>query len=244
MEELDTKTLLAMSRTCSTFRSLLHSDQGAAAWKCARANTGRIPDLLAKDLEEWMLASLLFDTTCHVRRPFLSPRHGDETDVNPRSRFLSPRQICHKNRAQTVDYVLRARGCANCMRNNSVRRDKMKNGGLLHRKVWECVPESKCKSRAGKRVPPQSVTHVIACVPGSPGYGEVYLFYWTSTLYAVSDRLFALDGKPGFDTYVEERRKVKAAATVDGVTLAQWESRYAMKRQDDKADATASRKQK
>ena len=76
MEELDTKTLLAMSRTCSTFRSLLHSDQGAAAWKCARANTGGIPDLQAKDLEEWMLASLLFDSTCRVRRPFLlaSPR--------------------------------------------------------------------------------------------------------------------------------------------------------------------------
>lgn len=69
MEELDTKTLLAMSRTCSTFRSLLHSAQGAAAWKCARANTGEIPDLQAKDLEEWMLASLLFDSTCHVRQP-------------------------------------------------------------------------------------------------------------------------------------------------------------------------------
>lgn len=76
MEELDTKTLLAMSRTCSTFRSLLHSDQGAAAWKCARANTGEIPDLQAKDLEEWMLASLLFDSTCHVRQPFLPPRQA------------------------------------------------------------------------------------------------------------------------------------------------------------------------
>lgn len=61
---------------------------------------------------------------------------------------------------------------------------------------------------------------------------------------AVSERLFALDGKPGFEAYLEERRKVKAAATVDGVTLAQWESRYAVKRQHDQADAAASRKQK
>lgn len=68
MEKLDTKTLLAMSRTCSTFRSLLHSDQGTTAWKRARANTSAIPDLQADDLEEWMLASLLFDSTCHVRR--------------------------------------------------------------------------------------------------------------------------------------------------------------------------------
>lgn len=71
MSELDTKTLLAMSRTCSLFRRLLHSPQGTSIWKAARSNTSDIPDLTAGDLEEWMYASLLFDSTCHV-----SPKSG------------------------------------------------------------------------------------------------------------------------------------------------------------------------
>ena len=133
------------------------------------------------------------------------------------------------------------------MRKNSVRRENMKYGVSFHHKVWECVPESKCESRIELAVPLDLVLIplLVLCALGSPGYGgEVYLFYWRPTVYAVSERLFALDGKPGFDAYLEERRKVKAGATADGVTLAQWESRYAMKRQDDKADATTSRKRK
>ncbi|GAA5980049.1 hypothetical protein JCM10908_001512 [Rhodotorula pacifica] len=197
MEELDTKTLLAMYRTCSAFRSLLRSDQGATAWKSARANTGAIPDLQAEDLPEWMLASLLFDSTCH---------------------------ICQKGRASTVDYVLRGRGCASCMRKNSCRRDKMKNAASFHGKVWECVPESKW----------------------TPGYGGgvSYTFYWMPTVDAVSERLLELDGKDGFDEYVAERRKVKAAATADGAALAQWETRYAMEKKDDKRNASKARRQK
>lgn len=120
----------------------------------------------------------------------------------------------------------------------------MKDEARFHRKVWECVPESKCKSCDSKRFPGLSSAHVHTCALGSPMYGQVYLFYWTPTVHAVSERLFTLDGKPGFDAYLDERRKIKAAATADGVTLAQWESRYAMKRQDDKADATTSRKRK
>lgn len=68
MSALDTKSLLAMSRTCSAFRSLLHSSQGTSCWKAARRNTSLMPDLKARDLTEWEYASLLFDNTCHVRR--------------------------------------------------------------------------------------------------------------------------------------------------------------------------------
>ncbi|GAA5864477.1 hypothetical protein JCM3774_005140 [Rhodotorula dairenensis] len=196
MEELDTKTLLAMSRTCSTFRSLLHSDQGAAAWKSARANTGGIPDLRASDLEEWMLASLLFDSTCHV---------------------------CQKGRAQTVDYVLRARGCAPCMRTNSLRRERISSEASFHSRVWECVPQSDWSS----------------------GFDEqVYHFYWLPTVRAVSARLFALDGEAGYDDYLKERRKIKAAAIEDGGALRRWDARYAAHKQDDKRNAAVSRKQK
>ncbi|GAA5985732.1 hypothetical protein JCM11641_007196 [Rhodosporidiobolus odoratus] len=91
MSHLDTKTLLAMSRACSSFRRLLHSRQGSSIWKAGRHNTHDLPDLAAQDLTEWEYASLVFDTTCHV---------------------------CHKPKASTVNYTHRVRCCAHCMRQN------------------------------------------------------------------------------------------------------------------------------
>ncbi|GAA5849978.1 hypothetical protein JCM8547_000972 [Rhodosporidiobolus lusitaniae] len=79
MSELDTKTLLAMSRTCSVARQLLHSTQGISCWEAARRNTGGIPDVKV-EMPEWELAALLFDSSCHV---------------------------CHKPRATTVNYTIK-----------------------------------------------------------------------------------------------------------------------------------------
>ncbi|GAA5904280.1 hypothetical protein JCM6882_003186 [Rhodosporidiobolus microsporus] len=196
MAQLDTKTLLAMSRTCSTFRNLLHSQQGTSIWKTGRQNTQQIPDLKAGDLKEWEYASLLFDSTCH---------------------------ICHKDRAKTTDWTLRARACADCMRGNSKRREKMTGEGRFHAKVWECVPESHW----------------------TPGYGgEVYCFFWLPTLRQVSARLDELAGKPEYNDFLAKRQKIHNLAREDARQIERWEQRYRMHKDDDKEEAKASRKRK
>ncbi|GAA5872542.1 hypothetical protein JCM16303_004556 [Sporobolomyces ruberrimus] len=67
LEHLDPKTLLAVSRTGSVFRRILHSDGGKSIWKLARRNVG-LADLQRPDVEEWELAQLLFDGTCVLCR--------------------------------------------------------------------------------------------------------------------------------------------------------------------------------
>ncbi|GAA5994860.1 F-box protein [Rhodotorula paludigena] len=192
MSALDTKTLLAMSRTCSAFRSLLHPSQGTSVWKAARYNTARIPDLTAGDLEEWMYASLLFDRTCHV---------------------------CQKARADTVDYVLRARACASCMRSNSKQQSKISRG--YHSQVWDCAPESRW----------------------SPGF-ETYTFFWVPTVASVSRRLYELKGKDGFDAFVAERKRIKQAAIVDGQQLRNWDVRFRASKITFEWDVKTSRRKK
>ncbi|BGP12823.1 hypothetical protein JCM10213_008084 [Rhodosporidiobolus nylandii] len=196
MSHLDTKTLLAMSRTCSSFRNLLHSGQGISVWKAARRNIG-LPDLKAGDLKEWEYASLMFDSTCHV---------------------------CQESRAHTVDYTLRARACAKCMRANSNQRSKTPGGEeRFHPKVWECCPESHW----------------------SPDYGsEVYKFFWMPTLRQVDKRLRELEGKTGYDTYLTERKRVSAVARQDEKALKNWEVKDRIAKDDEKIDAAASRKRK
>ena len=116
MQHLDPKTLLAMSRTCSILRTVLHSKGGLSAWKMARRNVG-LGDLTRPDVEEWELAQLLFDGTCVV---------------------------CGKSRAVTLDYVLFVRGCKTCMRGNSKRLEKL-HVGQYHKRAFEVVPFSLCK---------------------------------------------------------------------------------------------------
>ncbi|GAA5911507.1 hypothetical protein JCM8208_006860 [Rhodotorula glutinis] len=198
VSHLDTKTVLACSRTCSSFRTLLHSSQGKSCWKSARFNTSRIPDLEAGDLTEWEYASLLFDGTCH---------------------------ICHKPKAKTVDFHLRVRGCASCMRSNSLRAEKLR--GRKHPKALECALESKWSPYEDY------------------GFGgieqKVYTFYWDPQVRAVSQRLYELDGKPGFDEYVKERKRIKAAAKQDAAKLNRWEDMFA-RAKDDEAWAVSKRR--
>jgi hypothetical protein len=70
MHHLPTADVLSMSRTSSVLRRLLHSDQGKAVWRSGRKNVG-LPDLptMGKPggIEEWELAALIYDRTCHVR---------------------------------------------------------------------------------------------------------------------------------------------------------------------------------
>ncbi|BGP44878.1 hypothetical protein JCM10450v2_000693 [Rhodotorula kratochvilovae] len=199
MGQLDTKTLLAMSRTCSAFRTLLHSSQGTSCWKSARYNTSQIPDLEATDLEEWMYASLLFDSTCH---------------------------ICLKPRAKTVDFDLRARACAACMRSNSQRQEHIRS--RMHPRVWACVPQS---------------------LWSPPDYGfreerKTFTFFWLPTVRSVSSRLYELDGKDGFDDYVKRRKKDKAAAKKDAANIRDWENRHHWAERHSARDALANRQRK
>jgi len=159
MGKLDLKTLLSMSRTCSIFRRVLHSDGGSSAWKSARRNIG-LGDLRRPDVTEWELAQLLYDGTCVA---------------------------CGKTRAVTVDWVLFVRGCANCMRANSKRRELL-NEGAYHKLVWKCVPKSLCKltlsptdlfeARTGTTTDPCILNVSLA---GSPPYSdsEPMEFFWT-----------------------------------------------------------------
>ncbi|KPV78393.1 uncharacterized protein RHOBADRAFT_50866 [Rhodotorula graminis WP1] len=190
VSHLDTKTVLACSRTCSSFRTLLHSSQGTSCWKAARFNTSRIPDLEAGDLTEWDYALLLFDGNCHV---------------------------CHKPKAKTVDFYLRVRACAACMRSNSLRAEKIR--GKIHPKAFECALESTWSPYYDDW--------------GLGGERKVYTFFWDQHVRAVSRRLYELDGKPGFDEYVKERKRLKVAAKQDGSKLKNWENRFAMAKEDD-----------
>ncbi|GAA5890699.1 hypothetical protein JCM5296_004812 [Sporobolomyces johnsonii] len=111
MSHLDTKTVLAMSRSCSFFRRTLHSDHGVSVWRQARANTLGIPDLEAGDLKEWEYASLIYDWSCH---------------------------ICQDVPALHVDFVFKFRACFTCWRSNSKPRKGIT--GSDHPLLWECVP--------------------------------------------------------------------------------------------------------
>ncbi|GEM06347.1 hypothetical protein Rt10032_c01g0364 [Rhodotorula toruloides] len=197
MSELDMRTVLSMSRTCSLFRRLLHSPQGTSVSRAVRFNTSQIPALTAGDPEDWMYALLLFDSTC---------------------------QVCHKSRAQVTDWTLRVRACAKCMKANSKQRYKMYGMHSAHRVAWECVPESKW----------------------SPGYfdrGATYSFFWLPTIQAVSARLKELDGKPGFDEYVKEHKRIKQAATVDGAAIGRWHTTWQAVKNVEAWNAKLSRKE-
>ncbi|GAA5942334.1 uncharacterized protein JCM15063_002974 [Sporobolomyces koalae] len=91
MEQMNPKTLLAMSRTCSIFRSILHSPRGQTVWKCAREQIG-LNALQRPDVPEWEFASLLFESGCVV---------------------------CGNKRASFPNYVYFVRACGPCMRANS-----------------------------------------------------------------------------------------------------------------------------
>lgn len=71
-----------------------------------------------------------------------------------------------------------------------------------------------------------------------------YTYFWLPTVCAVSKRLKALDGKPGFDDYVAERKRVKAAAKVDGEDLGRWEVRWKVAKELAGTDAAQSRANK
>ncbi|GAA6001738.1 hypothetical protein JCM10207_002290 [Rhodosporidiobolus poonsookiae] len=196
MSQLDTKTLLAMSRTCSTFRSVLHADQGLSIWKDARRNSDGMPDLKAGDVKEWEYASLVYDSSCHV---------------------------CHKPRANTVDFTLRARACAKCMRANSNQRKKTPGGTSFHSLTWECCHESLW----------------------SPGlYGEPLHFWWLPTLKQVSKRLFELQGEDGYDDYVAACKHINKNARTDGVAIERWQARQKRAGERESDNATASRQRK
>ncbi|GAA5925659.1 F-box protein [Sporobolomyces koalae] len=115
MEQMDPKTLLAMSRTCSMFRSILHSPRGQTVWKCAREQVG-LSALQRPDVPEWGFASLLFEPGCVV---------------------------CGSGRAFFYDYVHFVRTCEKCMQDNSKQREYIKKS-LLHPRAFEVVPYSLC----------------------------------------------------------------------------------------------------
>lgn len=82
---------------------------------------------------------------------------------------------------------------------------------------------------------------------GSPGYfdeGAIYSFFWLPTVQAVSARLKELDGKPGFDDYVKERKRIKQAATVDGAAIGRWWATWQASKNMDAWDAKFSRQEK
>ncbi|GAA5942338.1 F-box protein [Sporobolomyces koalae] len=111
MEQMNPKTLLAMSRTCSIFRSILHSPRGQTVWKCAREQIG-LNALQRPDVPEWEFASLLFESGCVV---------------------------CGSARASHVNYIHFARACGKCMKDNSKQRKNIKKS-LLHPRVFEMIP--------------------------------------------------------------------------------------------------------
>lgn len=108
---------------------------------------------------------------------------------------------CQKGRAITVDYTLRLRCCAACMRKLSLRQEKIY--GSLHRLTFDCVPVSHC---------------------------NFYQFQNVREVHRISRRLVeveALSTKEGatadqansFVNYVFKRKKVVKAATLDGQAI-------------------------
>ncbi|ORY73449.1 hypothetical protein BCR35DRAFT_307207 [Leucosporidium creatinivorum] len=176
---LDTSTLLAVSRTCRVFRQLTHAPSGKGLWVAARANTpGQLPTLQASDFPEWEYASLVFDRNCWG---------------------------CQKGRAVTVDYTIRLRGCAACMRKLSLRREKIH--GSFHRLTFDCVPVSIWNS---------------------------FEFHNVTEARRISRRLVEVEARSKeegaspslFADFVLERKKVVKAATLDGQAIQRWESRH------------------
>jgi hypothetical protein len=143
MNHLEPKDLLAMSRTSSALRAILHSAQGKGVWKNGRKNVG-LPDLTTMGkpggIEEWELASLLYDGTCHARSLSFSCPFFLSKSLT----LFFHYQICHKTKAKTVDYCFKVRACAGCMRSNSLQRSKIPGEKWLHSQVWTAVPESHC----------------------------------------------------------------------------------------------------
>lgn len=83
-------------------------------------------------------------------------------------------------------------------------------------------------------------------VAGSPGYfgDAVYTFYWLPTVQAVSKRLKELDGKSGFDDYVKARKRIRQAATVDGIKITRWWSSWKAAKNTQAWVAQVGRKEK
>ncbi|GAA5955178.1 hypothetical protein JCM3765_003236 [Sporobolomyces pararoseus] len=187
MRQVDLKTLLAMSRTCSIFRQVLHSEGGKSAWRSARHNTG-IRDLKRNDLTEWELAQLLFDGTC---------------------------VDCGKTRAVTVDYALGVRGCANCMRAKSKRRE-MLNESSYHKLAFDVVPSSLW----------------------SPYFDATPMeFFWIPTLRRVTEYLNSLKDKPEeLKAFVKSRKHIKKQARDDKRMLEQWERTHKNAEKEAKED--------
>lgn len=71
-----------------------------------------------------------------------------------------------------------------------------------------------------------------------------YTYFWLPTVRAVSKRLKALDGKAGFDDYIAERNRIKAAAKIDGAALSRWEARWKAAKEDASIDAAEARANK
>jgi len=115
------------------------------------------------------------------------------------------------------------------MRSNSLRAEKLH--GRKHPKALECALESEWS--------PFSWESEFGL-----GGGErtTYTFYWEPQVRAVSARLYELEGKPGFDDYVKERKRIKAAAKKDGWSIKEWEIVYTMIKEDD-AHAVRRRRQ-
>ncbi|GAA6035129.1 hypothetical protein JCM8097_006379 [Rhodosporidiobolus ruineniae] len=197
MMELDTKTVLAMSRTCSAFRSLLHSSQSGSIWKASRLNTvGKLPELQGGDLKDWEYASLVFDSTCHV---------------------------CHKTRAPTVDYALRARGCAVCMRGNSLQRSKMYEH--FSDEVYTLAPESHWG---------------LDFTTGQP-----LKFFWVPTLRHITKRLEEIQGKPDeLKAYVAAKKQARKFCLKDSSAIKAWEARRLAKERNEKENAGFNRRRK
>ncbi|GAA6007051.1 hypothetical protein JCM11491_001489 [Sporobolomyces phaffii] len=186
MKQTDPKTLLAMSRTCAVFRRILHSDGGASAWKSARRNV-HLGALQRPDVTEWEFAQLLFDKTCGV---------------------------CGKKGAATVDYVLFVRGCADCMRANSKRREKL-NESLYHDDAFDLVPYSLWSSLK---------------------------FYWKPMLLRVSNQLDAVEDKPKRRAkFVESRQQIQSQAQADAQMIESWIARSKVLEEGAKQDKRATR---
>ncbi|GAA6047735.1 hypothetical protein JCM3770_001751 [Rhodotorula araucariae] len=244
---LDPITLLNMSRANKLMHGIFASRSAAPIWSIVRANV-YFPDLVATDITDMQITSLVYERTCHIcgrgrativdyalRKRWCKVHRASRPAYRPNLKYnFSPTQDCQRAnlcmgsrlRGLIADLHPEATKCS-FFTHHSI------SGYNTYRKPYYCLPDVQEMSDRLHELDEQAAAARRTAARGQ----SAVLRRGGTTVAADEDIEGADEGTLVLDNFVQQRCAIVAAAQMDSVELVKWEQSSAASRRE--ADTAA-----